>query len=143
MFAAGMKDVIGQEMVKERDKLEKKIGAVEQNLSKARAVQNDNSKKDTWKKSHSQWDCYEDTDEFECMIDDAKQDLAKLNDKTKNHNTNKSGKLCTHRYQCSCSSDKSAEREVMAMKISERLEKWLYPRKRETPSMNKRNTRNH
>ena len=109
---------IGQEMIKERDNLEKKIGVMEQNISKARAVQNYNPKEDTWGKSHSQWDCYKDTDEFKCMVDHAKQDLAKLNDRIKNHNTNKSGKLCTHRYQCFCSGNKSAEREVMAVKTS-------------------------
>ena len=42
--------VIGQEMVDVRDKLEKKIGVMEHNLSRARAVQNDNPKNDTWGK---------------------------------------------------------------------------------------------
>lgn len=117
-----MKDVIGQEMAKERDKLEKIIVVMEHSLGKARVTQSDQPRNDSWTNAYSRWDCYEDADELESRVDIAKKNLAKLTDKIKNHGGNDSDKECNHRFNCSCSGDKSAEREVVAMKTSERLE---------------------
>lgn len=120
MFAAGMKDILSQEMAKERDELERKIEDMEHNLRKSRALQE--TKKDTisWKKSYRRWDCYEDTDELECKIEAAKQELATLNRKMKGQD---SGKPCDHKnILCTCFGDRSAERKVMNMETSERIE---------------------
>ena len=96
MFASGIKDIIHQEMIKERGKLEKRIVAMEESLRKARAtaVENNNvrhtqqnrNRDDTLKQSYTQWDCYEDTDELEEKIDATKKALIKLNDKIRDHN---------------------------------------------------------
>ena len=135
-----MKDIIHQEMIKERDKLEKHIVAMEESLRRARAalIQSDrptqqnhrNIHDDTLKQSYTQWDCYEDTDELDEKIDAAKKALIKLNDKVKNHNkpsynnNNSNSDQCSlhHRYKCSCLGDKPAERAVVAMKTCERLD---------------------
>ena len=140
MFASGMKDIIHQEMIKERDKLEKHIVAMEESLRRARAalIQSDrptqqnhrNIHDDTLKQSYTQWDCYEDTDELDEKIDAAKKALIKLNAKVKNHNkpsynnNNSNSDQCSlhHRYKCSCLGDKRAERAVVAMKTCERLD---------------------
>lgn len=139
MFASGMKDIIHQEMIKERDKLEKHIVAMEESLRRARAaaiIQSDrptqqnhrNRHDDTLKQSYTQWDCYEDTDELDEKIDAAKKALIKLNDKVKNHNkpsyNNENSEQCSlhHRYKCSCLGDKRAERAVVAMTTCERLD---------------------
>ena len=125
MFSANMKEIIGKEMVTERDKLENRLQDLEGRLrtvEKAGAMKNDKSKSDTLGTSYRKWNCYEDTDELECKISDLRQKLVKLNAKMEKHNANKSGKECGHRYECSCSGNKSAEKKVMAMKTSERLE---------------------
>lgn len=124
MFSVGMKGIITQEMVKDRDKLEKKIEEMELILEKAQPQsESESRKKEDWAKSYTQWGCYEDTDELEESISTAKDDLAKLNVKIKNHSSDLSDKQCDHRYNCSCSGDKSAERQVVAMKTSDRLDK--------------------
>lgn len=114
MFSANMKEIIGKEMVTERDKLENRLQDLEGRLrtvEKAGATKNDKSKSDTLGTSYRKWNCY-----------DLRQKLVKLNAKMEKHNANKSGKECGHRYECSCSGNKSAEKKVMAMKTSERLE---------------------
>ena len=123
MFAAGIQDIIHDEMRKERDKLEENIKASEKSLDKATHSAVAKKRDDTTTSlavSYNQWDCYEDIDELQCKIDAAKKDLAKLNDKISNHTYN--DKQCNHRDQCSCSGDKSAERKIMAMTTSERLD---------------------
>ena len=123
MFSASMKGIIAQEMANEREKLEKNIAAMKQILYKASSAQCELFKKDPWAKAYKHWDCYEDTDELEEKINAAKKDLAKLDDKIKNHGSDSSSKQCGHRHNCSCSGDKRAEREVVAMRTSERLDK--------------------
>jgi len=119
MFSVGMKDIIGQEMTKERDKLAKRIDAMEQNIFKAKAaLQNDTCRQDSCNFNYSAWDSFEDTDELEAY----KDDLNKLNIKIQNHNSFDPNKPCNHKYRCSCSGNKSAERKVVAMKTSDRLE---------------------
>ncbi|KAL7540532.1 hypothetical protein ACHAXR_012233 [Thalassiosira sp. AJA248-18] len=121
MFAdGGLKDIIGQEMAKEREALQDKILDLQQNLAKA--TQNDTSEEVSWADSYKKWDCYEDTDELEAEIDAAKKALSKLDDKIKNHNHKDTNKPCNHSHRCSCSGNKSAERKVVAMKTSERLD---------------------
>ena len=123
MFASGVNTIIDQEMVKERDKLEETITAMEKNLTKARATQDTTAEEDTLEKSYKRWDCYQDIDELEAKIDVARRDLSKLNEKIlAQNNSGNSGKHCNHRYSCSCQGDKSAERKVVEMTTSERLE---------------------
>ena len=41
MFASGMKDILGEEMVKDRDKLEQRIKDLQENLSKVKSTRHD------------------------------------------------------------------------------------------------------
>lgn len=124
MFAGGIRTIIGQEMVKERDKLEETVTAMEQNLTIARATQDTTADdKDTLANSYKRWDCYQDIDDLEAKIDSARRDLSKLNEKILVHNNSgNSDKHCNHRHRCSCQGDKSAERKVVEMTTSARLE---------------------
>ena len=134
MFSPGIKDIIHQEMLKERDKLEKHIKSLKDSIEKASSSadenRNDNTNKtnNTLTSSYSHWDSYEDVEELHEQINNAKKSLIKLNDKINNHdNPNTStNKQCGHRYQCSCSGDKRAEREVVAMKTCDRLDEMIH-----------------
>ena len=125
MFSPGIKDIIHQEMLKERDKLEKNIKSLEENVDKASSSAENKNTNDntTLTVSYNQWDTYEDVEELQEQINDTKKDLIKLNDKiNSNNNSNSStNKQCGHRYECSCSGDKRAERAVVAMKTCDRL----------------------
>jgi len=115
MFSPGIKDIIHQEMQKERDKLEKHIKSLEDSLDKASspvAEDKNTTNNTTLTKSYSQWDSYQDVEELREQTNDAKKALLKLNEKINNHNNpnSSSEKTCGHRYQCSCSGDKRAER---------------------------------
>ena len=130
MFSSGIKDIIHQEMLKERDKLENHIKSLEDSLDKANSSvedknrnDNTNTKNTTLTASYSQCNSYEDIEEVQEQINNAKKALAKLNDKIHNHNNSDSSseKTCRHRYECSCSGDKRAELQVVAMKTCDRL----------------------
>lgn len=132
MFSPGIKDIIHQEMLKERDKLEQHIKSLEESLSKANSSEDKNTNNNintthntTLTSSYSHWDSYEDVEELHEQISDAKKDLVKLNDKINSHKNTSSEKSCSHRYQCSCSGDKRAEREVVAMKTCDRLDEMV------------------
>ena len=129
MFSPGIKDIIHQEMLKERDKLEQHIKSLEDSLGKASSSveenRNDNTNKtnNTLTSSYSHWDSYEDIEELQEQINNATKSLTKLNDKINSHNSDSSStnKQCGHRYQCSCSGDKRVERAVVAMMTCDRL----------------------
>jgi len=133
MFSPGIKDIIHQEMLKERDKLEKHIKSLEDSLNKASSSANENTNDDkttnnkTLTASYSHWDTYEDIEELQEQINDAKKALFKLNEKINCHNNphSSSEKTCGHRYQCSCSGDKRAERAVVSMKTCDRQNKMV------------------
>ncbi|KAL7551357.1 hypothetical protein ACHAWF_014546 [Thalassiosira exigua] len=121
MFAHGMKNIVGQEMVKERDKLERKILSLKHKLNKA-TVAREQSNSSSWADDYTRWDCYEDVEDLEVEIKEAENDLCKLNEKIKLHNSKETDKECGHSYRCSCTGDKSAERAVIAMPTSQRLD---------------------
>ena len=129
MFSPGIKDIIHQEMLKERDELEKHIKSLENSVDKTSSSVNENrndntnTTNNTLTSTYSQWDSYEDIEELHEQINDAKKALAKLNEKINNHDNpdSSSNKTCGHRYQCSCSGDKRSERAVVAMKTCDRL----------------------
>ena len=128
MFSPGIKDIIHQEMLKERDKLEKHIQSLENSLDKAsKSVddENTNTNNVTLTSSYSHWDSYEDIEELQEQINDAKKSLIKLNEKITAHDEPSSEKTCGHRYQCSCSGDKRAERAVVAMKPCDRRKEMI------------------
>ena len=132
MFSPGIKDIIHQEMLKERDKLEQHIKSLEDSLDKAsrsedKNTNDNNTTNNTLTASYSHWDTYEDIEELQEQINGAKKALFKLNDKIQNHNNpnSSSEKTCGHRYRCSCSGDKRAERAVVAMKTCDRLDEMV------------------
>ena len=126
MFASGMQDILGQEMVKDRDKLQQRIKDLQAILSQAQSVQNNTGTSssqrggDSWA-SYSKWNDYDDVEDLEVEIGTAKEALKKLNVKISGHNTDDS-KTCNHRYQCSCIGDKSVERKVVQMTTQKRLD---------------------
>lgn len=125
MFAPGMKSIIDQEMVRERGKLEDSIKALEKTLRRAKVAEEvvAPGRVCNIAKSYNKWDCYEDIDELECQIGNAKQDLAKLDKRIEDRdNDDPENHACGHRYQCSCSGNKSAERKAMEMGTAKRLE---------------------
>lgn len=129
MFASGMQDILGQEMVKDRDKLQQRIKDLQANISQAQSVQNNTATSssqrggDSWA-SYSKWNDYDDVEDLEVEIGTAKEALKKLNDKINGHNTD-DAKTCNHRYQCSCIGDKSVERQVVQMTTQKRLDEMV------------------
>ena len=125
MFASGMQDILGQEMAKDRDKLEQRVKDLQANLTKAQSIRNDNTSSsqrrgDSWS-SYSKWNGYDDVEDLEAEIDTAKEALKKLNDTINGQNTD-DAKSCNHRHHCSCIGDKSIERQVVKLTTSKRLD---------------------
>jgi tetratricopeptide (TPR) repeat protein len=117
MFSPVVSEIIKQELENEARELETKIAELEVALQRASETSHTNRLKG----SYEQWENYQDIEELEAELKTANNQLSKLKDRIGTlHNDNV--KTCSHRFACQCSGDKSAEREVVAMGTSKRLE---------------------
>lgn len=74
-----------------------------------------------WTALYREWEHYQDTEELTSKIESAKNDLAKIRETINRLNDANPSKMCSHRFACSCSGNKQAEREVASMSTSKRL----------------------
>lgn len=109
MFSTVVDKIVKQELENEARELETKIAEMKVNLQRASEP------------LHTNWDNYQDVEELGSNIESAKDQLSKLKGRI-GRLDNDSLKTCSHRYACQCSGDKRAEREVVAMGTSKRLE---------------------
>ncbi|KAL3800562.1 hypothetical protein ACHAWO_009806 [Cyclotella atomus] len=109
MFSTVVDEIVKQELENEARELETKIAEMKVNLQRSSEP------------LHTNWDNYQDVEELESNIESAKDQLSKLKGRISRLD-NDSLKTCSHRYACQCSGDKRAEREVVAMGTSKRLE---------------------
>lgn len=115
--------IVKQEMEKEAQDLEEKIGDMETALERTSEL-NDGSDSKSMADCYSRWDNYQDIDELETNIAAARNQLTKLKERIARL-SNDNAKNCSHRYACHCSGDKQAEREVVSMTTSKRLREML------------------
>jgi len=118
MFSTVVNNIVRQEMEKDAQKVERKIMDMENALQRASYHEHSHSQ---WTASYRQWEHYQDTDELTSEIESAKNDLVKIRDRINRLNDDNPSKMCSHRFACSCSGNKQAEREVASMSTSKRL----------------------
>ncbi|KAL3801069.1 hypothetical protein HJC23_002362 [Cyclotella cryptica] len=118
MFSPVVNNIVRQEMENDAKEIERTIFDMESALQ--RALDNELSHSQ-WTASYRQWDRYEDTDELTSKIEAAKNELAKIRERINRLNDANPSKMCSHRFACSCSGNKQAEREVAFMSTSQRL----------------------
>ncbi|KAL7494624.1 hypothetical protein ACHAWT_003266 [Skeletonema menzelii] len=122
-FAAGMQDLMMNEMEKEKGKLQSTIAELEERLARVGTEKpsSSSSSYSSWESTYTQFDRLNlDTrEELEEQIHLARSKLIRLNEKKQSNH-----KSCPHSHPClCCSQNRSAEIEVMTMTTSQRIEK--------------------
>ncbi|EJK74519.1 hypothetical protein THAOC_03795 [Thalassiosira oceanica] len=125
MFAGGIKDLLVSEMTRERDELAATVSALESKLALAERAGDvqPRSGRDSLSASYRHWDGFEDAEEIRGDLARARAALERMDERIQG----RAGPLkkdCGHdaRFNCTCSGDKRAEAEVVAMSTSARLD---------------------
>ena len=128
MFAGGIKDLLVSEMARERDEIAATVSALESKLALAERADDDDrrdarSGRDPLSASYRHWDDFEDAEEIRGNLAGARAALERMDGRIQGRAGPLLKKDCGHdgRFNCTCSGDKRAEAEVVAMSASERL----------------------
>lgn len=120
MLSPVVNGIVRQEMENEAEELEKKIADMEFALQQA-SMPSAHKSLHSMSDSYNHWNSYQDTEELESKVEAAKSQLTRLKDRISRLSSD-NPKACSHRFACGCSQNKQAEREVVAMSASKRLE---------------------
>ena len=116
-------DIVRHELEKDAQEMKKRISDSEVILQKASEQDIDKPRSQLqWVASYKKWESYDDIDELTANIESAKKDLRKLNERIKNLNSDTIKKKCSHQFVCGCSRDKQAERQIVAMSTTKKLD---------------------
>ena len=127
MFAGGIRDLLVSEMTREREALAATVSALESKLALAdRDAQRDvpRSGRVSLSATYRHWDGFEDAEEIRGNLAEARASLERMDVMIQGRAGPLKKKACGHdgRFGCTCSGDKRAEAEVVAMSTSERLD---------------------